>query len=323
MSGSTGAGGEPTDASDYSRTRAWVMAARPQTLPAAFAPIFVGTGLAVHDGVFDPVAALAALIGAVLLQIGTNFANDYYDAIKGTDTADREGFARVTAGGLIEPAAVKRAMSLTFLAAVGVGVYLVAIGGVPILVIGLAGVAAGILYTGGPYPYGYHGLGDVFVFGFFGLIAVTGTYYVQAVGSVATGLFPFWIPAGTVPSEVVVASLAVAGIVTDILVVNNIRDRESDAESGKRTLAVLLGYRLSRIQYVALLGLAYVVPVWFVLQPGFSVFVLLPLVTVPYATYVTRTVLTETSGAALNPALEKTGKLLVAHAALFGAGLAI
>jgi 1,4-dihydroxy-2-naphthoate octaprenyltransferase len=299
------------------------MAARPQTLPAAISPILVGTGLAVHDGVFDLPAALAALVGAILLQIGTNFANDYYDAVKGADTADREGFTRVTAGGLIEPAAVKRAMYLTFLAAVVVGVYLVVIGGVPILIVGLAGIAAGILYTGGPYPYGYHGLGDLFVFVFFGLIAVTGTYYVQAVASAVVSPFPYWIPEGTVPLQAVVASLGVAGIVTDILVVNNVRDRETDADAGKRTLAVMLGYRFSRIQYVALLGLAYAVPLWFLWQPAFGPVVLLPLATLPYAALVTRTLLTETSGEALNPALERTGKLLVLYAALFGLGLGL
>ncbi len=319
----TDAGDPAGDQPDYTRRRAWLMAARPQTLPAAISPILVGTGLAVHESVADLPAALAALVGAILLQIGTNFANDYYDAVKGADTADREGFTRVTAGGLIEPAAVKRAMYLTFLAAVAVGVYLVVIGGVPILIVGLAGIAAGILYTGGPYPYGYHGLGDLFVFVFFGLVAVTGTYYVQAVASAGANSFPYWIPAETVPLQAVVASLGVAGIVTDILVVNNVRDRESDADAGKRTLAVMLGYRFSRIQYVALLGLAYVVPVWFLWQPTFGPVVLLPLATLPYAALVTRTVLTETSGEALNPALERTGKLLVLYAALFGLGLGL
>jgi 1,4-dihydroxy-2-naphthoate octaprenyltransferase len=310
-------------AGEFSRTQAWLMAARPQTLPAAVAPILVGTGLAIHDGVVDLPAAVAALLGATLLQIGTNFANDYYDAVKGTDTADREGFTRVTAGGLIEPTAVKRAMYLTFLAAVAVGVYLVVVGGVPILVVGLAGIAAGILYTGGPYPYGYHGLGDLFVFVFFGLIAVTGTYYVQAVASASVGAFPLWVPTGTVPPEAIVASLPVAGIVTDVLVVNNIRDRESDAEAGKRTLAVILGYRLSRVQYVSLLVLAYAVPLWFLARPTFGLTVLLPIATLPYAVLVARTVLNETGGDALNTALEQTGKLLVSYAALFGVGLAL
>src|SRR6056297_3093115 len=174
--------------SNLSRRQAWVAAARPQTLPAAAAPILVGVGLAVNDGVFAPVPAVAAFIGAALIQIATNFANDYYDAIQGADTDDREGFTRVTQSGLIEPGRVKAAMYATFAAAIVVGGYLVYVGGVPILVIGLLSVISGIAYTGGPYPLGYHGLGDLFVFVFFGVIAVTGTYYVQAAAVVAPPL---------------------------------------------------------------------------------------------------------------------------------------
>src|SRR6056297_3494118 len=172
--------------SEVSRTKAWVMAARPQTLPAAAAPVVVGTGLAIHDGVFAALPALFALVGAALIQVATNFANDYYDAVQGADTEAREGFTRVTASGLISAPEVKRAMYLTFLASVLVGTYLVFVGGVPILVVGLLSVLSGIAYTGGPYPLGYHGLGDVFVFVFFGLVAVTGTYYVQAVTYLAS-----------------------------------------------------------------------------------------------------------------------------------------
>jgi len=187
-------------ATQVSRRQAWVIAARPQTLPAAAAPVIVGVGLALDAGVFAPLPALAALIGAALIQIGTNFANDYYDAIQGADTDDREGFTRVVASGLIDPGEVKRAMWLTFAAAIVVGTFLVAVGGVPILVIGLASVAAGIAYTGGPYPLGYHGLGDVFVFVFFGVIAVTGTYYVQAA-ALTGGLLPLAPPPGTLTSQ--------------------------------------------------------------------------------------------------------------------------
>ena len=306
---------------EVSRRRAWLMAARPQTLPAAAAPVVVGVGLAVDAGVFAPLPAVAALVGAALIQIGTNFANDYYDAIQGADTDDREGFTRVVASGIIDPHEVKRAMWLTFAAAVLVGTYLVAVGGVPILVIGLASVAAGIAYTGGPYPLGYHGLGDLFVFVFFGVVAVTGTYYVQAVTAV-DGLFPLWVPDGTVTLAAVVASLPIAALSTNILVVNNVRDREEDAETGKRTLAVRFGYRFSRGQFLALLALAYLTPLWFA-WAGYGIAVLAPLLTLPLAAVVTRTVLTETSGAALNPALESTGKLLAAYAALFAVGLAV
>ncbi|WP_336363695.1 1,4-dihydroxy-2-naphthoate polyprenyltransferase [Halalkalicoccus salilacus] len=306
---------------EVSRRKAWLMAARPQTLPAAAAPVIVGAGLAVHDGVFAPLPALAALVGAALIQVGTNFANDYYDAIKGADTDDREGFTRVTQSGLIAANDVKRAMVLTFALAILVGTYLVYVGGVPILVVGLASVASGIAYTGGPYPFGYRGLGDLFVFVFFGLIAVTGTYYVQAAALLAAP-FPAWIPLGTLTSEAVLASLPIAGISTAILVVNNVRDLETDRETGKRTLAVLLGYRWSRIEYAGLLALAYLVPPALLVY-GFGVWVLLPLLTIPYAVSVTRTVATHTTGDALNPALERTGKLLAAYAVLFATGLVL
>ena len=308
-------------ATEVSRRRAWLIAARPQTLPAAAAPVIVGVGLAVGAGVFAPLPALAAFVGAALIQIGTNFANDYYDAIQGADTDDREGFTRVVASGLIEPTEVKRAMWLTFAAAVLVGTYLVYVGGLPILVVGLASVVAGIAYTGGPYPLGYHGLGDVFVFLFFGVIAVTGTFYVQAA-ALAPGAFPLWIPEGTVPLTALVASLPVAALSTNILVVNNVRDVEEDASTGKRTLAVRFGYRFSRAQFLTLIALAYLTPGWF-LANGEGRSVLLPLVTLPLAVGVTRTVLTETSGEALNPALESTGKLLAAYAVAFAVGLAV
>ncbi|WP_123624094.1 1,4-dihydroxy-2-naphthoate polyprenyltransferase [Halorubrum sp. CSM-61] len=306
---------------DVSRRRAWVIAARPQTLPAAAAPVIVGVGLAVREGVFAPLPALAAFVGAALIQIGTNFANDYYDAIQGADTDDREGFTRVVASGLIEPGEVKRAMWLTFAAAILVGTSLVYVGGVPILAIGLASVAAGIAYTGGPYPLGYHGLGDLFVFVFFGVIAVTGTYYVQAA-ALAAGAFPLWIPEGTVTLAAVVASLPIAALSTNILVVNNVRDLAEDAETGKRTLAVRFGYRFSRGQFLALLALAYLTPLWF-LAEGYGLAVLLPLATLPLAAGVARTVVTETAGDALNPALESTGKLLAAYAVAFAVGLAV
>jgi 1,4-dihydroxy-2-naphthoate octaprenyltransferase len=305
---------------DVSRTKAWVMAARPQTLPAAAAPVVVGVGLALHDGVFAPVPALAAFVGAALIQVGTNFANDYYDAIQGADTEEREGFTRVTAGGLIEPEEVKRAMYLTFAAAVLVGTYLVAVGGVPILVVGLLSVLSGIAYTGGPYPLGYHGLGDLFVFVFFGVVAVTGTYYVQAA-SVLAAPFSLSVPPGTLSVAAVVASLPVAAVSTNILVVNNVRDKEEDAKTGKRTLAVRFGYGFARAEYVAMLALAYVVPLWFLARPGYGWVVLLPFVSLPYAVSVARTVLTETSGRELNPALERTGKLLALYSVLFAVGL--
>ncbi|QRV15268.1 1,4-dihydroxy-2-naphthoate polyprenyltransferase [Haloterrigena salifodinae] len=306
---------------DISRTKAWLMAARPQTLPAAAAPVIVGTGVALHEGVFAPLPALLAFVGAALIQIGTNFANDYYDAIKGADTDDREGFTRVTQAGIISPEQVKLATFVTFALAILSGTYLVYVGGLPILVVGLASVVCGWAYTGGPYPLGYHGLGDLFVFVFFGLVAVMGTFYVQAAATVAEPLTTA-IPDGTVTREAFFASLPVAGISTSIIVVNNIRDLETDAETGKRTLAVRIGYRWSRVEYAALLGLAYLVPPWLWLAEGFGPRVLLPLASLPYAAVVARTVCTRTDGEALNPALEGTGKLLAIYAILFAAGVA-
>jgi 1,4-dihydroxy-2-naphthoate octaprenyltransferase len=300
------------------------MAARPQTLPAGAAPVVVGTGLALHAGVFAPVPAVAALVGALLIQVGTNFANDYFDAKKGADSAEREGFTRVTAGGLIEPARVKQAMAATYGLAVVVGLYLVYVGGLPILVVGLSSIAAGIAYTGGPYPYGYRGLGDLFVFIYFGLVAVTGTYYVQAAATLAhVEPLSLGIPAGTVTTTAVLASLPAAGLSTAILVVNNVRDRESDAAAGKRTLAVVLGYRWSRVEWLALVGLAYVVPVGLSVTPAFGPAVLLALATLPLAAAIARPVLTRTDGEALNPALERTGQLLAVHSVLFAIGIAL
>ncbi|QIO23003.1 1,4-dihydroxy-2-naphthoate polyprenyltransferase [Haloarcula sp. JP-L23] len=313
-----------TATADVSKRKAWLMAARPQTLPAGAAPVVVGTGLAVHADVFALFPALAALVGALLIQVGTNFANDYYDAIKGADTDEREGFTRVTAGGLIEPDAVKRAMILTYALAVVVGVYLVAIGGLPIVVVGLSGIAAGILYTGGPFPYGYRGLGDLFVFLYFGLVAVTGTYYVQAVSRIPdVGVFPMALPDGSLTVAAVVASLPAAGLSTAILVVNNVRDRETDMAAGKKTLAVYMGYRWSRVEFLALVGMAYVVPVVFALDPTYGLPALAPLLSLPLAAKTGKTVLTNTDGTALNPALERIGQTLFLHSLLFAAGLAL
>ena len=306
---------------ELSQREAWLAAVRPQTLPAGAAPVLVGIGLAGADGVFEFWPAFAALVGALLIQIGTNFANDYYDAVKGADTEEREGFTRVTAGGLIEPRRVRQAMVTTYALAVVVGVSLVYVGGLPIVVIGLSSILAGLLYTGGPYPYGYYGLGDLFVFVYFGLVAVTGTYYVQAVVALDVGAFPLWIPDGTVTAGAVLGGAAAGALATAILVVNNIRDRETDRQAGKRTLAVLVGYRYSRVEFIALLVSAYVVPVVLWLGLGYTPLVLLALVSLPLAGHVARVVCTRTDGDALNPALERTGQLLALYAVLLTAGL--
>ena len=294
------------------RARAWMMAARPATLPAAVAPVLVGTAVAVHARHFRALPFLAALVAAVLIQIGTNFANDLFDYHKGADTTARLGPVRVTQSGLISARAVAYATALTFGAAVLVGLYLVAVGGLPILLIGLASIAAAILYTGGPWPLGYHGLGDVFVFIFFGLIAVTGTYYVQA-GTVGRGPH--------VSGEAIVAAVPVGLLVTAILVVNNVRDIETDRAAGKRTLAVRLGRRASRVQYALLVATAYAVPllVWLAHVTSWSFW--LPWLTAPLAYQLIRTVSTHADGPTLNRALKGTGRLNLLFGLLFAASL--
>ena len=286
--------------------RTWVMAARPATLPAAVAPVLVGTAVAVHARHFRALPFLAALVAAVLIQIGTNFANDLFDYHKGADTTARLGPVRVTQSGLISPRAVAYATALTFGAAVLVGLYLVAVGGLPILLIGLASIAAAILYTGGPWPLGYHGLGDVFVFIFFGLIAVTGTYYVQA---------------GAVGGAAIAAAVPVGLLVTAILVVNNVRDIETDRAAGKRTLAVRLGRRASRVQYALLVATAYAVPLLLWLAHVTSWLFWLPWLTAPLAYQLIRTVATHADGPTLNRALKGTGRLNLLFGLLFAASL--
>jgi 1,4-dihydroxy-2-naphthoate polyprenyltransferase len=272
------------------RWRAWVLAARLRTLPAAAAPVLVGTAAAAGAGLFRPLPALAALVGALLLQVGTNYANDVFDFLKGADGPDRVGPTRAVAAGLLQPREVLGAMAATFLASVAVGAYLVAVGGWPILAIGLAGIAAGILYTGGPWPLGYHGLGDLFVFVFFGPVAVGGTYYVQA---------------GAPSAAVLWAGVALGLLATAILAVNNLRDIASDTRAGKRTLSVRFGRRASRVYYTALLLLAYVI----VVLQARSFAALLPLATLPIAARLAGLVWTE-EGPTLNRALAGTAQLL-------------
>ena len=218
----------------------WWEAARPRTLPAAVAPVLAASALAWHDGAFDGLAASICLTFAVLIQIGTNYANDYYDFIKGADTQARVGPRRAVAAGLIAPATMKRAMALVFGAAFAVGLLLLPFGGWPLLVIGVVSILCGVAYTGGPYPLAYHGWGDVFVFVFFGLVAVNATYFVQAGALSPSG---WWVGAG------------IGALATNILVVNNYRDISTDREAGKRTLAVRFGPVFAQLQFAADHGL--------------------------------------------------------------------
>ncbi len=285
----------------------WQLAARPKTLPAAAAPVLVGAAVAWYEGVFHLLAVLAALAGALLIQIGTNFANDVFDFKKGADTSERLGPMRVTQAGLVRPEQVMAAMWLTFAMAILVGLYLVFRGGWPIVVVGLLSIAAGIAYTGGPFPLGYHGLGDVFVFLFFGLVAVVGTYYVQAQ---AISPLSVW------------SAIPIGLLATAILVVNNLRDIETDARAGKKTLAVRAGRGAARLQYGLLLLAALLTPLlaWF--NGAAPLWVLLSGLSWLRARPLMQLVMRE-QGTVLNLALAGTGRLELEFALLYAGGLLI
>jgi 1,4-dihydroxy-2-naphthoate polyprenyltransferase len=284
---------------------AWMLAIRPRTLPAAAAGVVMGCALAWRDGFFRLDAALACLLAALLLQIGSNLANDVFDFERGADTPERLGPTRVTQAGLLTPREVKLGMAIVFGLAALIGLYLAYLGGLPIILIGVAAILSAIAYTGGPFPLGYHGLGDIFVFIFFGLASVAGTYFVQA-GFVSPAAWWMTIPPGL--------------IITAILVVNNLRDLENDRKANKRTLAVRFGERATKIQYVLCIILAYLT-----LPLAASVNIipwmsLLAWLSIPFATRATRTVLTQT-GRPLNAALASTGQAALFFSLLFWVGL--
>lgn len=291
-----------------SKARAWVLAARPATLPAAVAPVLVGGAIAAraHHVAFLPF--LAALVGAILIQIGANFSNDLFDFKKGADTVDRLGPTRVTQQGYVTEREVASATALTFGLATLVGIYLVAVGGWPIVAVGVASIVAALAYTGGPFPFGYYGLGDIFVFVFFGLVAVMGTYYVESL-SLSWASFFAAIPSGL--------------LITGILVVNNVRDVDTDRIAGKKTLAVRLGRQAVRVEYVACLVVAYLVPPLMWLAGTGSWLFWAPLLTVPMAVRLARVVMTRVEGPPLNGALKGTGLLQLFFAILFAASLLV
>src|SRR5579859_3228356 len=268
-----------------SGVRIWLMAARPRTLPAAIAPVLVGTALAGFGHVFHPLRFLAALLGAIFIQVGTNLSNDYSDARRGADTEDRLGPVRVTAGGLVPPRQVLVATYVSFGVAVLAGIYLIVVAGWQLLLVGAASILAGVLYTGGPRPYGYEGLGEVFVFLFFGIVAVAGSFFVQ-VRHLEWEAFALAVPVG----------LIAAGI----LVVNNVRDIDSDRRARKRTLAVRLGRERTRALFASMVYLAYVTaPVTWIFGP-LRAWVLLPWLTLPLAAPVVRIVRARVDGPSLN-----------------------
>ncbi len=289
-----------------SGVRIWLMAARLRTLPAAVAPVLVGTALAGYLHVFHPLRFAAALIGAMFIQIGTNLSNDYSDARRGADTEDRLGPVRVTAGGLVPLRQVLIATYLTFGVAVLAGVYLIVVAGWQLLLVGAASILAGVLYTGGPRPYGYEGLGELFVFLFFGIVAVAGSFFVQ-VRHLDWEAFALAVPVG----------LIAAGL----LVVNNVRDIDTDRRAGKRTLAVRLGRARTRVLFAVIIFLAYLLtPVTWIFGP-LTAWLLLPWLTLPLAARVVAIVRQRVDGASLNGALARTGMLQLIFCALLAAGL--
>lgn len=291
---------------EANKLKIWVEAARPKTLAAAFTPVIVGAGLAWHDSLLSLPGSSVALLCAFLIQIGTNFANDYFDFVKGADTDERIGFVRATAAGLIPPKTMLNATIISMTLAFLFGLYLVYIGGLVVLLIGISSLLFGILYTGGPYPLGYNGLGDIFVFIFFGIVAVMGTYYVNALEWSEAS---FW------------ASLAVGALCTNILVINNLRDVVQDKKAGKRTLGVLFGDTVLKFEYTFMVALAYAIPPHFYFQLDFGLWIFLPFLVLPLAIIHTRKVWVETDKTKLNKVLEQTAKFMALFGILFTAGI--
>lgn len=280
----------------------WWMASRPKTLAAALAPVLIGTGLAWRHGSFDWTITLVTVVCAALIQIGTNFANDYYDFIKGADTDERIGFERATAKGLVTAAQMKKATYIAMGLAFLTGLYLVYVGGWVILLIGVLSIIFGIAYTGGPYPLGYNGLGDLFVFIFFGIVAVTGTYYLNTL-SWSTTAFLVSIPVGALS--------------VNILVVNNLRDVHQDKIAGKRTLGVLLGESALKIEYLLMVTLAFATPLYLYLIEGFGLAVLSSFVVFPIALFLSYQIVTNVHKPQLNSMLERTAQFLALYSIIF------
>lgn len=299
--------GADGSASRPSPARIWILAARPKTLPVGLAPVLVGTALAIQQDAFRLGPFLAALLGALFIQVGANLANDYSDARRGADSDDRLGPLRVTAGDLVPPRQVLLATYVTFGVAVLCGVYLIAVAGWIILAIGAASIVAGLLYTGGPRPYGYAGLGELFVFLFFGLVAVTGTHYALTEAFDGTAL-ALAVPVGLMAAAV--------------LVVNNVRDIDTDRRANKNTLAVRLGRGNTRRLYALMHVAAYVITAAIgAVDPDLTLWVLIALLGVPLSIRLARTVATHTDGPTLNGALAGTGQLELVFCVLLSAGI--
>jgi 1,4-dihydroxy-2-naphthoate polyprenyltransferase len=295
------------DIKHYSKIQSWFLAARSKTLLAAVVPVMVGSSLAIYSGFFFLPYSIVALLCSILIQIGTNYTNDLYDYLKGSDTKERKGPIRVLSAGLISVQEMKRGIFIVFLITFLLGLYLVYSAGWVILIIGLISIVAGLAYTAGPFPLAYNGLGDVFVFLFFGIVGTMGTFYLHHQQFT---LLSFII------------SLPVGALITNILIVNNYRDIDEDRAAGKKTLAVILGNTFSKIEFIVLLIISFLVPLSLFFTYDFSYWIFLPYLTIPIAIILIK-MLNEYRGKELNKTLELTAKFSALYGLLFSIGIII
>ena len=288
-----------------SKINNWILASRPRTLPAAVVPVMVGSALAIYQGIFFPVYSIIALLCSVLIQIGTNFTNDLYDHLKGSDTKERKGPLRVLASGLISVKEMKWGIFLVFFTAFLLGLYLVYSVGLIILWIGIFSIIAGLAYTAGPFPLAYNGLGDLFVFIFFGIVGTVGTYYLHAQ---------------QFSSLAFLISIPVGALITNILIVNNYRDIEEDRIAGKNTLAVLLGKEFSRYEYIFFILVSFFIPFLLHFKYDFNIWIFLPYITLPVAITLVKMIYIFT-GTQLNKTLELSAKFSALYGLLLSIGI--
>lgn len=287
------------------KLNSWILASRPRTLPAALVPVMVGSAFAIYNGIFFPVYSIIALLCSILIQIGTNFTNDLYDHLKGSDTKERKGPLRVLASGLITVKEMKWGIFLVFFTAFLLGLYLVYSVGLVILWIGILSILAGLAYTAGPFPLAYNGLGDLFVFIFFGIVGTVGTYYLHAQQFTSLAFL---------------ISLPVGALITNILIVNNYRDIEEDKTAGKNTLAVLLGREFSRYEYVFFILVSFFIPFLLHFKYDFNIWIFLPYITLPIAITLVKMIYALT-GIQLNKTLELSAKFSALYGLLLSIGI--
>lgn len=293
------------DQNNISKFQSWILASRPRTLPAALVPVMVGSALAIYQGVFFPVYSIVALLCSILIQIGTNFTNDLHDHLKGSDTKERKGPLRVLASGLISVKEMEWGIFLVFFTAFILGLYLVYSVGLVILWIGIFSIIAGLAYTAGPFPLAYNGLGDLFVFIFFGIVGTVGTYYLHAQQFTSLAFL---------------VSLPVGALITNILIVNNYRDIEEDKSAGKNTLAVLLGREFSRYEYVFFILVSFFVPFFLHFKYDFNIWIFLPYLTLPLAITLVKMIYA-LNGTQLNKTLELSAKFSALYGLLLSIGI--